>query len=525
MSLINDLAIEVERRDQMPSRTVSPKTNSLDQAKRPEQSRSRLKQPQKVDLLSVAFAISLTVLVAGISFLVVAPWLASTGEQRIAANEADAHLIHDADQAAERPPSVSSKRYSDIRSHSDETERSTESKPGTPVHEWVERPNAVRSISIEHDSRRTRLRITADRPTRYRIESPFSRDTEIDIIIEAAALHSTASPFDLLDTPIQSIQTHTQSGDIRLSLKLDQAVRIQSQWISQDPNAVLAIDFQNTLRDPVAAATRRNERPVTDDKVRQDSEAKALANCVCEDDDSKEKNSNSEATADPHTNDAKIAETTNTTTTMPVATPSTDQRRRSAQEVIRGKARVALQAARSHRADGKFEESDQFYRSALAIRPGYREAILGRTTLLAKLNRVPEALALIRNARNRKPNDAPFTMLHARLVAKSGDFEAAIRILEESGFRVSNAPEVFALTAAYLQRAGRHDLAIERYESVLRHHPNESKWWMGLGISLEAKKRKSEALDVYRIALQIGELPIRSSRWVGARVTALRGEG
>jgi len=113
-------------------------------------------------------------------------------------------------------------------------------------------------------------------------------------------------------------------------------------------------------------------------------------------------------------------------------------------------------------------------------------------------------------------------MLEARLVAGTGDLDAAIRILDAAGFDPTFAPEVHALASAYLQRTGRHERAIERYEAILRRRPNESRWWMGLGISLEAMNRKTEALNAYRVAMRVGGLPDQTRHWVSARITDLR---
>ena len=138
------------------------------------------------------------------------------------------------------------------------------------------------------------------------------------------------------------------------------------------------------------------------------------------------------------------------------------------------------------------------------------------------MERLPEALDFIRKARRTEPTESGFAMLEARLVAGTGDFDAAIRILDEAGFDPTLAPEVHALASAYLQRTGRHERAIERYETILRRHPTESRWWMGLGISLEAMNQKTEALNAYRVAMRAGNLPGRSRHWVSARIADLR---
>ena len=112
-------------------------------------------------------------------------------------------------------------------------------------------------------------------------------------------------------------------------------------------------------------------------------------------------------------------------------------------------------------------------------------------------------------------------MLHAHLLESSQRRDQAIELLDRAGFSLTEAPDVHALAAAYLQRAGQHELAIDRYETIVRRYPQKSQWWMGLGISLEARKRNAEAVDVYRIAMQIGDLPRPTRQWLSGRVEAL----
>ena len=175
--------------------------------------------------------------------------------------------------------------------------------------------------------------------------------------------------------------------------------------------------------------------------------------------------------------------------------------------------------------EGNLEEADRRYAAALELNPDHRDATIEHASLLADTGRLSQAIESVRRARQTAKKDASLAMLHARLFERAGHIEDAILLLDRSGLTLTQAPEVYALAAAYLQKNGRHEEAISRYETIVRRYPGESSWWMGLGISLEAQKREAEALDVYRIAIQTGDLSQPSRRWVAARVDAISEEG
>ncbi len=188
---------------------------------------------------------------------------------------------------------------------------------------------------------------------------------------------------------------------------------------------------------------------------------------------------------------------------------------------LRARIERTLADARRARTAERFEEADSLYAEVVLLAPGDTSALVEWSALLAEHGRAEKALALLESARTRAPRDATLLIAHARLLGLQGDLAAAIRLLDASGLAVTESPDVHVLAAAYHQRAGDHPAAIERYEQILRRFPDESRGWLGLGVSLEAVGRRDEARDVYRIALQVGELPPGSRRWLTTRLAAL----
>ena len=501
MSLINDLVIEVDRRRSQAPRTDDAPLDGLAPRNRSRQSR--------IAAIPAAPVVALALL-AGIATRLLAPGILASKELEVPSSSMSTAVEIEVPAVSARPVYGPAIVPSEIRLSLASEDRFGAAAAAAAAAAEPEDPNAtIRSIALDHAGATTRLRITTDRPARYRIE-PGPNEREIDVILESAVLGSRIPTFDLLDTPIRSFQTHGMGDDFRLSLRLDQTVRIQSQWIEEDTGSALVIDLQNP---PTDLTDLRSLQPTHSGDQEQRPTRRA-----------RRRSRPPEYAADPIEERSDRLEAYGSRSDLHIAR-SADDRRREDLDAIQSRARAALEAARRARSEGDDEGADRLYRASLEERPGYREAVLERATLLASMDRRADAIAFVREAQRREPAEAAFAMLHARLLAETQDFDSAVRILDASRFSLTLAPEVHALAAAYLQRAGKHDRAIERYESILRRYPNESRWWMGLGISLEASNRRAEAIDVYRVAMRIGELPGQTRRWVGARITALGEEG
>lgn len=360
--------------------------------------------------------------------------------------------------------------------------------PATPITELsIERAVAIRSLSLAREDGRTRLRIQADESVPYRIDG-LEQGSSLEIRLESTVLRAPPTSLDLLDSPIRSLQMQSGDGGVRLRLLLDPEIRVQSRWERSPSTATLVVDLQSPS---VAVAAPPASRDLGEAKV-------------------------SAISSDPETPPS-----------VRIHRSAHDHERRD-RELARKGARGLLQTARRAREEGKGSQARELYRAALAEplqsrdrRQGIREL----AALLVEADEPDEALELLRVERLDTPHDAALVMLHAQLLAAKGDRVGAVRALDDAALPLAEAPEVHALAAAYAQQEGNHADAITRYERIVRRFPQEARGWTGLGISLEAEGRPREALDVYRIAMQVGELPDPTRRWVSARVESLAEEG
>ncbi|MFK7896070.1 MAG: tetratricopeptide repeat protein [Myxococcota bacterium] len=385
----------------------------------------------------------------------------------------------------------------------------------------IDRPIALKAIRVKPSGQSTRVEITTDRSPDYRIEAGREAG-DFEILLESTALHEALPVLDLFGTAIRSIQTLREKNAIRLQFTLDSDARVQSQRIENAEGAVVIIDFQPATHTAKAAPSSKTNHRAKRSTLRKLGATATGTPTTTATAESTEAERPGTFTTQKTRTTSQARGNESESGAMTIARSSRDQQRVDLEDA-RQRGQRAIKEARAAKKSGDLETATRLYLKARTAAPNNAQAIIEGAFTLVEDGRMNEALTLIRAARKNAPKQTGYLMAHAQIVAES-DLAAAIQLLNEARLSIPTSPEVHALTAAYLQKNGQHDSAIERYESILRRFPNKPKHWMGLGISLEARGRGAEALDVYRIALQLGELPGSSRGWVSARIAALSKE-
>lgn len=146
---------------------------------------------------------------------------------------------------------------------------------------------------------------------------------------------------------------------------------------------------------------------------------------------------------------------------------------------------------------GRSQEAQAVLADALRLDPkniAARQVLLG---LLLETKRYAEAEQLVQEAL--QANVAPLThaMALARIQVERSDTAAALSTLEKYLGLANDNAAYHAFYAALLQRLGRHTDAISQFQTALRLQPNQATAWLGLGVSLQAEKRNTEAEQAY----------------------------
>jgi MSHA biogenesis protein MshN len=181
----------------------------------------------------------------------------------------------------------------------------------------------------------------------------------------------------------------------------------------------------------------------------------------------------------------------------------------------------AYRNAAQLRAQGNPAEAERQLKTLLASDPKQVKARELLVSIQLDSGRWVEAQDTLEQGVAQVPAYLAFRFQLARLYLEHGADDQALTLLEGARREGRTDPELYAFLAALYQRAGRHADAVKNYQDALAMQPVEGKWWLGLGISLEATKNVPAARDAYHRALESGRLTANLSRYAEERLRAL----
>jgi MSHA biogenesis protein MshN len=155
---------------------------------------------------------------------------------------------------------------------------------------------------------------------------------------------------------------------------------------------------------------------------------------------------------------------------------------------------------------GRLGETIDGLRRALkqdAMHTAARQLLL---KLLLENKRFDEAAELLQEGLQLQPGQIAWAMSLARLQVERGDLPGAWQTLQHSLPAAGNSADYQGFAAHVLQRLGRNKEAAEHYQSATRLAPSEGRWWLGLGLALEADGHPAEAREALLRAKASGTL-------------------
>jgi MSHA biogenesis protein MshN len=171
--------------------------------------------------------------------------------------------------------------------------------------------------------------------------------------------------------------------------------------------------------------------------------------------------------------------------------------------------------------NGRPAEAQERFRAALQRYPahtGSRQALFG---LLLNAKNLAEAEQVLQEGLKLSSRQPGFAMALARLQTERGDTAAAVETLQRSASAAAGNADYLAFHAALLQRQERHAEAAEHYRQALAL-ASSGVWQMGLGISLQALNRGSEAQEAFKRAKASTALNPELQAFVDERLRQLR---
>lgn len=214
--------------------------------------------------------------------------------------------------------------------------------------------------------------------------------------------------------------------------------------------------------------------------------------------------------------------------TSPVADASTEQQAKPAKLTKQIKDLTPQQLAENEYRQavvvlqqGRGADAVAGLESALKLDPlhaGARQMLVG---LLLQAKRPDEAMQKAQEGLAVDPSQVGLIMILARIQVEQNDLKSALATLEHGLPYANDNADYQAFLAALLQRDKRNKDAIDHYVIALGKSPQNSVWWMGLGISLQAENRLQEAKEAFSRAKSTNGLTPELLAFVNQKLTQL----
>ena len=167
---------------------------------------------------------------------------------------------------------------------------------------------------------------------------------------------------------------------------------------------------------------------------------------------------------------------------------------------------------------GSNDEAEVLLRKVLDSQPALvapRQALVG---LLLGARRFSEAIPVLKVGVQRLPQQTAWSMNLARLHVDAGDYPAAWEALATGLPHAQQQADYLAFAGTVLQRIARPVDAATQYQAALRLRPEEARWWVGLGIALDASGHSVEAKTAFRRAKALGGYSADMGRYIDQKL-------
>ena len=170
--------------------------------------------------------------------------------------------------------------------------------------------------------------------------------------------------------------------------------------------------------------------------------------------------------------------------------------------------------------EGRIEDAMAGLQQTLQLDPRHQGARETLVRLLLEAQRPDEAMRQLQQSLNLDPKQPAQAMMLARLqLDKSGP--AALDTLRRTLPYAQEHGDYLALYAGMLQREQRYREAAEQYQAALQGAPDNSVWWMGLGIALQADNQLPQARAAFERAKALQTLSPQLQAFVERKLVQL----
>ncbi len=183
-------------------------------------------------------------------------------------------------------------------------------------------------------------------------------------------------------------------------------------------------------------------------------------------------------------------------------------------------AEVAVKRAQEALDVGDIRKALAEYQSALRFAPA-REDIRSQVAALHYGRReTREALTILQEGIARNPSSESLRLTMAKLLARESQSQTALSVL--SDWFVSPSPEYAAMRGALAQQLSDNGAALESYQYLVTHYPEDGRWWLGLAIASDREGEAVDAQKAYQETQRLGGVSEASQAFVRQRLYALQ---
>ena len=147
---------------------------------------------------------------------------------------------------------------------------------------------------------------------------------------------------------------------------------------------------------------------------------------------------------------------------------------------------------------GRSAEALEGFKAALKQDPVYVQARQMLLRHLLEMRKTDEAMLVLQEGIELLPAQTGWAMSLARLQLEHNDLTAADRTLARSQAYAEASADYAAFQGHLKSRLGAHRQAVGHYQRATRLAPNEGRWWLGLGLALEADGKLAESKEAFR---------------------------
>jgi MSHA biogenesis protein MshN len=167
----------------------------------------------------------------------------------------------------------------------------------------------------------------------------------------------------------------------------------------------------------------------------------------------------------------------------------------------RDRADIEVRRAEGALASGRTAEAIDSLRAALKHDPAYVQVRQMLLRQLLDMRKTDEAMAALQEGLEIQPMQTGWAMSLARLQLEQNDLAAADRTLARSQAYAEANADYAGFQGHVKSRLGAQRQAVTHYQRATRLAPHEGRWWLGLGLALEADGHQPEAKEAFKRSL------------------------